>query len=98
MKALLTAGVALSKKEKITGFVQYKQTQRLLQIWKANMKYQKRKSIAEKIAAATHISTKRALQDTVPYIQHIFQNNKELSDQVAVTLDHSNEEVAWLRK
>jgi len=98
MKILLTAGVNVSKTEKTKGFVQYQQTQRILELWKANMKYQKRKAIAEKIAFATHASSKRALQDTLPYVHYIFQNNKEASDQLAVTLDLSNEEVAWLRK
>jgi len=98
VKQLLTAGVCVSKKEKQKGFVQYQQTQRLLSIWKANMKYQKRKAIAEKIALETHVSSKRALQDTLPYVQFIIRNNKEAGDQLVMALDLNNEEVAWLRK
>jgi len=98
VKQLLTAGVCVSKKEKQKGFVQYQQTQRLLAIWKANMKYQKRKAIAEKIALETHVSTQRALQETLPYVQFIIRNNKEAGDQLVMALDLNNEEVAWLRK
>ena len=98
VKQLLTAGVCVSKKEKQKGFVQYQQTQRLLAIWKANMKYQKRKAIAEKIALETHVSAQRALQETLPYVQFIIRNNKEAGDQLVMALDLNNEEVAWLRK
>ena len=98
VKQLLTAGVCVSKKEKQKGFVQYQQTQRLLAIWKANMKYQKRKAIAEKIALETHVSAQRALQETLPYVQFIIRNNKEAGDQLVLALDLNNEEVAWLRK
>ena len=98
VKQLLTAGVCVSKKEKQKGFVQYQQTQRLLAIWKANMKYQKRKAIAEKIALETHVSAQRALQETLPYVQFIIRNNKEAGDQLVLALDLNKEEVAWLRK
>jgi len=98
VKALLTAGVAASKKEKTKGFVHYQRTQRILALWKAKMKYQKRKAIAEKIGTLTHTSSRRALQDTLPYLKTIFKNNQAVSDGLAGILDLSKEEVAWLRK
>ncbi|HII72116.1 TPA: replication factor C large subunit, partial [Candidatus Woesearchaeota archaeon] len=45
----LSAGVAVSKDEKYKKMVEYERTQRLLTIWMANRKYQKRLAIAEKI-------------------------------------------------
>src|SRR3989344_970244 len=60
---LLTAGIAVSKKEKYSKFVQYQPTQRILKIWIANQKYLKRKAIAQKIAGATHSSVKEVIKD-----------------------------------
>lgn len=59
----LTAGISNSKKERSQGFVQYKQTSRLLKIWMANQKNAKKKAIAEKIAKKTHTSKKRIFPD-----------------------------------
>jgi len=98
VNTFLTAGVAVSKDKKYTGIVQYKQTMRLLKIWQANMKYQKRKAIAEKIAEKTHASKKEVLHSTIPYFQAIFKKNKQMSDAIAAELDLDNEEIEWLRK
>ncbi|MCX6707788.1 MAG: hypothetical protein NT001_06680, partial [Candidatus Woesearchaeota archaeon] len=68
----------------------------------ANQKYLKRKAIAEKVADRTHTSSRRALQDTLPYLQQIFRNSKEkgktIAESIADELDLSEEEVEWLRK
>jgi len=50
VNALLTAGVAVAKDEKYPGMIQYVRTTRLLKIWQANMKYAKRKAIAQKLS------------------------------------------------
>ena len=60
---LLTAGVALSKKEKYPGFTKYNRSTRILKIWQHNQKNAKRNSIAEKIARKTHCSKKRVIKD-----------------------------------
>jgi len=54
----ISAGVAVSKDEKYRKIVEYEQTQRLLKIYIANRKYQKRLAICEKIAEKTHSSKK----------------------------------------
>lgn len=97
VNALLTAGIACAKDKKYSSVVDYEQTHRLLVIWQANMKYAKRKAIAEKIAAKTHCSTRRALQSTLPYVKAIFQNNKAVSAQLADEFDFDDEEVSWLK-
>jgi len=98
--AYLSAGVAVSKDEKYRKFVQYERTKRLLKIWMANQKYQKRKAIAEKIAGRTRTSARRALQDTLPYIQEIFRKSAdaELVEGISSELDLDKEEVEWLKK
>jgi len=98
VNALISAGVAVAKDEKYKGFASYKPTTRILKLWRANMKYQKRKSIASKIADKTHTSSKKALQDTLPYLSIIFRKNKKLAGQLAQEFELDKDEVEWLRK
>lgn len=98
INSFLTSGVAVSKTEKNKTLIQYKQTTRLLKIWMANQKYAKRKAIAAKVAEHTHTSTSEALQNTVPYLQIIFQKNKKMAEAIAEELDLDDEETAWLAK
>ena len=98
VNALISAGVAVAKDEKYKSFTSYKPTTRILKLWRANMKYQKRKSIASKIADKTHTSSKRALQDTLPYLSIIFRKNKKLAGQLAQEFELDKDEVEWLKK
>jgi replication factor C large subunit len=96
INSFLTAGVAVSKDKKYDHFVGYRPTTRILKLWQANMKYQKRKAIAEKVALKTHCSTKKALQDTLPYLKVIFEKNKKEAEKIGNFLDLDKEEVKWL--
>ena len=98
MNIFMTAGIAVSKDEKYSGLTSYKPTTRILKLWRANMKYQKRKSIASKIAEKTHTSSKRALQDTLPYLTVIFKKNKKIAGQIAQEFELDKDEVEWLKK
>jgi len=98
VNALLTAGIAVSKDEKYKQFVSYTPTKRLLKIWAAGMKYQKRKAIAAKIAEKTHTSSSRVMKDTLPYLQVLFKKNKKLGKEIAESLELEKEELDWLRK
>ena len=60
------------------------------------MKTAKRKAIVSKIAAKTHTSSKRVLQDTFPYVKSIFKNNKEEAEKLANYFELDKEEVAYL--
>ena len=68
---LITSGVATAKKETNINATEYTRTMRILKLWQANMKYAKKKSIANKIAEHTHTSTKRAIRDSLPYLKNI---------------------------
>ena len=92
--ALMTVGVAVAKDQKYAHHKSYTPTTRLLAYWRANMKYLKRKSIAAKIAEITHTSSKKALQDTLPYVQVMMRKDKGIADY----LDLDPEEVAWMVK
>jgi len=95
IKLLLTAGIASAKDEKLSGFANYKQTSRLLKIWMANAKYNKRKHIAEKIAEKTHTSSAKVIQNFHFYKTMIkgSRNNK-----LAEELNLDPEEVEWLSR
>ena len=90
---LLTAGIALSKKEKYPGFNKYTRTKRILRMWQFNQKNSKRKAIAEKIAEKTHTSSKRVIQDTLPYIKYIIEKDASIANY----FEFSKEEIAYLK-
>ena len=98
INALITAGIAVSKKEKYKHHVQYKPTGRLLKLWWAKQKSMKKKAIAEKIAERIHSSAKEVIKDTLPYLQMAFKKNKGFREELTKELNLSNEEVGWLRK
>lgn len=98
INALITAGIAVSKKEKYKHYVQYKPTGKLLKLWWAKQKLMKKKAIAEKVAERIHTSSKEVLKNTMPYLQFTFKKNKEFRESLTEELDLSNEEVEWLRK
>ena len=63
---------------------------RFLRMWQANIKNAKKKEIALKLAAATHVSTKVA-REQIPYLQ------KYINSDIADELDLTDEEVSWLK-
>ena len=98
INALITAGIAVSKKERYKHYVQYKPTGKLLKLWWAKQKSMKKKAIAEKIAEKTHSSAKGALKDTLPYLQFAFRKNRNFRNELIKELDLSSEEAEWMRK
>lgn len=94
---LMTVGISIVKNKKYESKPEYKETSRLLKIWMANQRNAKRKSIAQKIAAKTHTSSKETFNSTVPYVQFIFYKNKEMGSSLAKEFDLSSEEVDWLK-
>ncbi|MFH1770983.1 MAG: replication factor C large subunit [archaeon] len=93
---LLSAGIALSKGEKYPGFNTYKPTTRILRMWMANQKNAKKKTIAAKVAAKTHTSTKRSLE-YVTLMKAVFKKNKKESERLTEAYELNNEEVDWLK-
>ncbi len=91
MDALASFGVGLSKKEKNSGFVSYKRPGRILKLWIAKQKYFKKGAIAEKIAKATHTSTKKVLND-FEYYRNFLKNNSVIGD-----LKLEEDEIDWLK-
>jgi len=98
VNALMTAGVSVAKDEKYKVMNDYKQTTRILKIWQANMKYQKRKAIAEKIAAKTHSSRKVVIRDVMPYMQEICKKSKKDAERMKAYFELGPEEIEWMVK
>jgi len=98
VNTLITAGIATAKKNRPAGFVKYAPPQRLLRIWRANMKYQKRRAIASKVGEMTHTSSKRAMHDILPYLGVIFKNRPEWADKITEDFQLDPEEALWLKK
>jgi len=61
-----------------------------------NQKNSKRKAIAAKIAEKTHTSSKRVIQDTLPYVRLIYKSNAAVANKLSKYFDFNNEEVAYL--
>jgi replication factor C large subunit len=91
---LLSVGIALSKDKKYTSAPNYSQPSRLLKYWQKNMQYAKRKAIVAKLASATNISKKTALQDSLPLLLPVLINNKKIQEELEITDD----EIVWLKK
>jgi len=93
MNLLLTAGIAFAKTETNPQSIEYKRTTRILKMWLAKQRYGKRNSVADKLAAQTHMSKKRALKETYPYMKSILQDQRLIAE-----LNLSDEEIEWLHK
>lgn len=98
VNTLITAGVAVAKDVKYTIPPKYERTKRLLKLWQAKMRYQRRMSIAEKIAENTHSSRKSAIESTIPYLSIIFKNSPQQAKAITEELDLDADEIAWLAK
>jgi replication factor C large subunit len=96
INALMTAGVAVAKKERYKKTVNYEQPSRLLKIWMANQRYARRKSIAQKLGLATHSSSKRAMHETLPFVRYIIKKNKRLGQELIQELDLDSDEAEWI--
>ena len=96
VNTLATAGVASAKDQRKREPVKYERSKRLLSIYIMNMKYAKRKSIAQKLANATHSSRKRALQDAMPYVARAVKKNPAFAKSFAKMCDLDDEEIEWL--
>jgi len=97
INALYSAGVALSKNEKYKKFVKYSPPSKILKLWQAKMKYMKRNAIAEKIGVHTHTSSKRIIQDVMPYLK-VMCKDKGFCDRLQEEFELEKEEIEWLKK
>lgn len=88
----LGPGIASSKKYNRTDYTQYKKPTRILKIWLANQRFAKKKTICQKYAKHTHISTKGAMKDFL-LIKTILQN-----ENIQKTLKLTQDEINYLKE
>ncbi len=86
----MTCGVAFAKDARYPGEFRLKRMTRLLSIWRANMKNQKKKAISSKIALESHRSTKAVFKD--------FGYYRSFIDRASDVLNLSDDERIWLSK
>jgi len=94
INAFLSAGIAISKKEKNKEFVNYTPTTRILKIWRSNMQLAKKKSIISKLAKKMHCSTHKAMKEL-----NFFKKackNKKFSNNFVMQLELDDEELKWI--
>ena len=88
----LSYGISSSKEEEKKGFYKYTRPERILKIWLNNIKYAKRKSIAEKYSKKTHVGMKRILSEW-DEVKKILLNPK-----VQLELKLDSDEIKYLEK
>lgn len=88
---MLSSGISIAKTNTNNNFTSFKRSFRPLRIWQFNMKNAKKKSIAQKIASLTHISTKKAIKNFA-YYKNIL--NKE---EIWKELKLNEEEIEFLK-
>jgi len=89
---LMSYGIAQAKHQSKSGFFKYKKPDRVLKIWLANQKNEKKKSISEKYSQKVHVGTKRIIQD----FKMILPILKNPTVQKELRLDE--EEIAYLSR
>ncbi len=93
---LQTAGVALAKKEKPSGFVQYQVPDLLFRMSASKKARSIRESVAGKIGKHTHSSRNRVKNADLGFIRQIFANSKEQARKISREIGLEAEEVAFI--
>lgn len=96
INALITAGIAVAKKEAKRHYVSYKKLSRLLKIWIAKQKNLKKKELARKIAKHCHCSINRAYKD-LPFFEIMFRHaSKQELEKMAKTFGLNDSDKEYL--
>jgi len=93
---MMSAGVAVAKRERYGGYVKYQFPSWLLRMSRSREDRGTRKSVAGKIGGHCHISKSSAMSEVMPTFQYLFQNDKEFMLSMALKLDMEGAEVGWL--
>jgi replication factor C large subunit len=80
---LMTAGVALSKKTPVTGWVPMKFPQRIMAMSRSRGTRELRKSIGLKIGSKCHVSSRRAVQQYLPILRLMLEKSPQEFAQTA---------------
>ncbi|AXI25761.1 AAA family ATPase [Methanofervidicoccus sp. A16] len=92
---LMSAGVALAKKEKYRGFTPYVRPKVFTKLLQTKSERDILKKILSKISSKTHVSTKRAKED-LHYLSTILKNDPNLGAQLVDFYEFTEDEVEYL--
>lgn len=95
---LLSAGIALSKKQPYRKRSTFKEPDRPLKIWIYNRKTGKEKSIAEKLATYTHISQYESRIRVLPFLKTVAKKQKGFAKWLEKEIELEPKETKWLLK
>ncbi len=90
----MTAGVALAKEDKYSGFTKYQRTTRLLSYWRASSTKKKKDAIAQRVGEETHTSINDARNNTLPFLARMIKKDKKYAE----VFELSSDEAEWLVK
>lgn len=95
---LMTAGVAMSRKETVPKFVPMKFPERIRLMSQIKEIKEIQKNIGFKIGKKVHLSSKSAIKDYLPFIRFMFKHNKELRKSLIEWLDLDETMIDYLDK
>ncbi|MCW1309786.1 MAG: replication factor C large subunit [Candidatus Nanoarchaeia archaeon] len=95
--ALMTAGVAISKKQMYRKFTSYKSPSKISSMFRSKEIRSVKKHILFEIAKNTHTSTSAASKFYLPYIKFIFKNNRKIAEIFKNQFNLSREEIEFLK-
>ena len=93
---MMTAGVAMAKRERYSGFTPYRFPLWLVRMSRSKAVRTVKRSLASKLMRRYHLSQQLALTDLVPYLRELFANDEELRGALTVELDLEGRELAHL--
>ena len=89
-------GVTSAKSRPNRGWAQYRFPSYIMKMSRSKALRNMRSGISRKISAHAHTSTRRALQDVLPFITTMFRSDPEFRIHMIDTMGLSTEEVAYL--
>jgi len=94
---LMTAGVATSKKEMYRKFTRYQYPEKIAVLGRTKGVRAEEKRVFNILSKQLHCSTKKLRKEFLPFIK-IIVKNKKIAQQVANSLNLSNEEISIIKK
>jgi len=93
---LMTAGVAMAKKERYSGFTPYRFPMWLVKMSRSKAIRSTNRGIAKKLMRRYHISQEEAITDLLPYVKYLYIKDEEFRANLTEELDLSEREIAHL--
>jgi len=93
---MMTAGVAMAKKDRYPGFTPYRFPMWLVKMSRTKAIRGVNKSIAKKFMQHYHMSSQEAITGLIPYVKHLYKKDDEFRISLTIKLDLTEREIAHL--